>query len=192
MAIDGQQLLAEFHGELVHTFAGLVDACLRRVVEDVVLPCGGRRLGEGLVRLLLLPLHHVEVRGQRGEDLGHADAVHAQVLEQRRERCQGVGLADLLQLAEEHQHALVGGLGERLRELLHVKAHGLGEFTRLLEQHHDQARQCRCRHLHLLAVGVQGGSECEDLGDRHSRLCAHTRQALGELHQVRFRSGTVL
>ena len=138
VAVHGQQLLAEFHGELVHTFAGLVDACLRRVVEDVVLPGGGRCLGKGFVRLFLLPLHHVEVRGQRGEDLGHADAVHAQVLEQRRERCQGIGLADLLQLAEEHQHALVGGLGERLRELLHVKADGLGEFTGFLEEHHNQ------------------------------------------------------
>ena len=140
--IERQQFLAEFHGELVDALAGLVDAGLRRVVEDVVLPGGRGRLGEGLVRLLLLPLDHIEVGGQRGQDLGHADAVHAQVLEQRRQGGQGVGLADLLQLAEEHQHALVGGLVQRLGELLDIQADGTGEFLGLLEEHHDEPREC--------------------------------------------------
>ena len=76
--------------------------------------------------------------GQRGQDLGHSDAVHAQVLEQRRKGGERVGLADLLQLAEEHQHALVGAAVQRLGELLHVQPHGLRQFLRLLEQHHNQ------------------------------------------------------
>ena len=140
--VERQQFLAEFHGELVDTLAGLIDAGLGRVVEDVVLPCGRGRLSEGLVRLLLLPLDHIEVGGQRGQDLGHADAVHAQVLEQRRQGGQGVGLADLLQLAEEHQHALVGGLVQSLGELLDIQADGTGEFLGLLEEHHDEPGEC--------------------------------------------------
>ena len=77
--------------------------------------------------------------GERGEDLGHTDAVHAQVLEQRRKGGERVSLANLLQLAEEHQHALVGAAVQRLGELLHVNPHGLRQFLRLLEQHHDKA-----------------------------------------------------
>ena len=142
MTIQRQEFLAEFHGEFVDALAGLVDACLRRVVEDVVLPCRRGRLGEGLVRLFLLPLHHVEVGGQRGEDLGHADAVHAQVLEQRGQGGQGVGLADLLQLAEEHQHALVGGFGQGLSEFFNVETDRCRQFTGLLEQHHDEPGEC--------------------------------------------------
>ena len=142
MAIERKQFLAKFHGELVDTLSCLVDAGLRRIVEDVVLPCRTCGFCEGLVRLLLLPLDHIEVGGQRGEDLGHADTVHAQVLEQRGQGRQGVGLADLLQLAEEHQYALVGGLVQRLGELLDIQADGTGEFLGLLEEHHDEPREC--------------------------------------------------
>ena len=172
--------------------ACLVDTCLGCIVEDVVLTGRRRGFGKCLVRLFLLPLHHVEVGGERGEDLGHADAVHAQVLEQGRECGERVSLTDLLQFAEEHQHALVGAAVQRLGELLHVKPDGLCYLLRLLEQHHDEARHCRCRHLHLLTVSVKGGGEGKDFGDCHSRLCAHTSHALGELHKVGFRRGTVL
>ena len=69
MAHHRQQFLSEFRSEGRHALAGLLDACLCRVVLDIV---HLRHLGstvKSLLRLLLLPLHHVDIVCQRRHHL---------------------------------------------------------------------------------------------------------------------------
>ena len=60
MAVYRQQFLTELHRQLVDALLSFLYSCLRSVVEDVVLTGGRCRLVESLVRLLLLPSHHLQ------------------------------------------------------------------------------------------------------------------------------------
>ena len=95
--VDRQQFLAEFHGQLMDALLRLLDACLRSVVEDIVLTGGRSRLIECLVRLLLLPSNHLQFSRKHRQHLRHTDAIHSEVLEQWREGRESVLVANLVQ-----------------------------------------------------------------------------------------------
>ena len=57
---------------------------------------------------------------------------------------------------------------------------------------HNHLLDSCCRHLHLLAVGIEDSAKSEDLRNCKTRLRADTSHTLGELHKIRLRSSTVL
>ena len=158
----------------MNVLLSFLDASLGCVVEDVIFPGCRSRLLKRLVCLLLLPSYHLQFSRQHRKYLRHTDAIHTEVFEQWRERRQRVLVADFVQFVKEHHKTLVCGTVQSLHKFLHVKPHCFSYLLRRLEQFHDGTGQSRSRHLHLLAIRVQRGTECQDLRNSHVCLCTHT------------------
>ena len=67
-----------------------------------------------------------------------------------------------------------------------------GKLVVLVGKVHNHLLDSRCRHLHLLAVGIEDSAKSEDLRNSKTRLRAYTSHTLCKLHKIRLRSRTVL
>ena len=104
------EFFSEFDSEFRNTLLRLVDSRLSRVIEDFIFLSGGSRLPESLVRLAHLPLHLVEVHGERGKHLRHTSRIETHLLESRGKHHRGIleahVLTHILQCFKEHQQAV--------------------------------------------------------------------------------------
>ena len=67
-----------------------------------------------------------------------------------------------------------------------------GKLVVLVGKVHNHLLDSCCRHLHLLAVGIEDSAKSEDLRNGKTGLRADTSHTLGKLHKIRLRSRTVL
>ena len=67
-----------------------------------------------------------------------------------------------------------------------------GKLVVLVGKVHNHLLDSCCRHLHLLAVGIEDSAKSKDLRNGKTRLRAYTSHTLCKLHKIRLRSRTVL
>ena len=136
------------------------------------------------------------MHGESGKHLRHTSRIKTHFLERRGKNHRGILKAHLLthilQGFKEHQQAVFRRVLQRLIELLGIHSERSGKLVVLVGKVHDNLLDSRCRHLHLLAVGIEDSAKSEDLRNGETGLRADTSHTLGELHEVRLRSGTVL
>ena len=104
------EFFSEFDSEFRNTLLRLVDSRLSRVIEDFIFLGCRRCFTERLVRLAHLPLHLVEVHGERGKHLRHTSRIETHLLESRGKHHRGIleahVLTHILQCFKEHQQAV--------------------------------------------------------------------------------------
>ena len=184
-----KQLFTQFNGKLCNSLTRLIKSCLDCIVLHVELVGYRDALCKSTSRLLLLPLHHVEITGKGRDHLCSTGTVLAHVLE---DRSQNVDVTQIMKALNKHQQTLVGTALQCLIELLSVQASRLHYFVLLLEHIHNQLGKSSCRHFNSLPLRIKNGSEAHDLRNGHVSLCSDTSHSLCELCKVRSRCRTVL
>ena len=175
------ELLAELYAQVLEVFLCLVQLCLCALVCTVKLI--HHRLPGCVCRICrVLCGHHVtELIGQYRQHLHGTASAKSHLVEHRSELIKS---ALPLHRGKELEQGLVGIGLQHGRELLHVHACELCEFCRLLEHGRNQLVERSGRHLHLLHVLVEDGTEAHNLWYCHPCLFGHARHTGSELHEI--------